>query len=57
MCAEAIQCARQIATRNNETVILDDDDGEWLIGPRGGVRKFTTSLKRRYGFSATEDSE
>lgn len=51
VCDQAIICAKQIAVRKRETVILDDDDGEWLVGPRGGIRRFTKALKRRYGFN------
>jgi hypothetical protein len=51
VCDQAIQVAADLAKIHNKTVILDDDDGEWLVGPRGRVRKFTAGLKRRYGFS------
>lgn len=56
-CDEAIRAAKRIARTENETVILDDpeDGGEFLVGPRGGIRKFTDRLKRKMGFSATQD--
>ena len=58
-CDEAIQAARQIARAQNETVILDDpqDGGEFLVGPRGRIRKFTDHLKRKMGFDVTRDED
>ncbi len=50
-CDEGIRMALRIAQDGRRTVILDDDDGEWLIGPRGRVRRFTAALQRRYGFA------
>lgn len=54
-CDEAIRIARRIAHEENETVILDDpeDGGEFLVGPRGGIRKFTDQLKRKMGFDVS----
>lgn len=39
-----------MAKERRKTVILEDDDGEWLVGPRGGIRRFTDRLKREMGF-------
>jgi hypothetical protein len=52
VCDEAINTARRIARERNETVILDDpeDGGEFLVGPRGGVRTWTAKMKRKMGF-------
>ncbi len=48
---EALIVARRIAREKREQVILDDENqGELLVGPRGGLRKFTTGLKRKLGF-------
>lgn len=51
ICSEALGAAYRIAEARNETVHLEDDDGEWLVGPRGGVRKLTPALLRQYGLS------
>lgn len=37
VCDTAIHTARRIAAERNEAVILDDDDGEWLVQPDGTV--------------------
>lgn len=46
----ATQCAWDIARRRRKSVWLRDSDGDWLVGPRGGLRRLTEGLKRRYGF-------
>ena len=48
---DAINAALRAAKERNRTVWLEDDDGDWLIGPRGGVRRFTAALKAKHGFS------
>lgn len=35
VCDEAMQAARRIAARREETVLLVDDDGHWLVRPDG----------------------
>ncbi len=35
VCDEALQIARRIAAERAETVVLDDDDGLWLVAPDG----------------------
>jgi len=50
-CDQAVNMAREMARERRETVILSDDDGEWLVGPRGGIRRFTDRLKKHYGFN------
>lgn len=57
VCDAALRAARRIAAENRETVILEDDDGEWLVGPRGGLRRFTKRLKLKYGFSPDRNEE
>lgn len=44
MCDEAIIVAERIADRRKETVMLDDDDGEWCVYPAGeeGTRRLAT---------------
>lgn len=54
-CDAAIRMAKSIAKDSRRTVMLDDDDGEWLVGPSGRVRRFTPALKRRYGFDQHQD--
>lgn len=34
-CDAAIQAARRMAAERNEDVLLDDDDGEWIVHPDG----------------------
>lgn len=34
-CDEAIQAARRIAATRGEAVVLEDDDGVWLVDPNG----------------------
>lgn len=53
-CDQAINMAREEASERGETVHLKDDDGEWLVGPRGGVRKLTPALRRKYGMEEVE---
>lgn len=36
---EARQAARRMAADRNETVVLEDDDGNWAISPDGGAEK------------------
>jgi hypothetical protein len=52
VCSQAKQVARAVAREKNTTVILDDPEcgGEYLVGPRGRIRKFTPALKRKMGF-------
>ena len=55
-CDEALNIAKIIAREKGQTVILDDDErGELLIGPRGGVRRFTRKLKLKFGFYDTRE--
>jgi hypothetical protein len=37
VCDEAIQAARAIASRRDEAVVLEDDDGHWIVHPNGTV--------------------
>ena len=39
VCDEAINLARWYAANNNEPVVLEDDDGYWLVSPDGGVEE------------------
>jgi hypothetical protein len=55
VCNDALNMAKAIAKERRRTVILDDDDGEWLIGPSGRIRRFTPALKRRYGFDRHQE--
>ncbi len=34
-CDEAINLARELAAERNETLLLCDDDGDWLVAPDG----------------------
>jgi len=35
LCDQAVQIAWRIAVERGETVVLEDDDGDWLIHPNG----------------------
>jgi hypothetical protein len=39
VCDEARQAARRMAAERGETVVLEDDDGNWAISPDGGAEK------------------
>ncbi len=51
VCNEAIQAAVRIATTQRRAVVLDDDDGYWYVGPRGGVRRLTRQERFDGGFN------
>jgi len=57
VCDEAARVAIDAARDLKRTVVLEDDDGDWLIGPRGSTKRFTAALKRRYGFDSKSDEE
>lgn len=38
VCDAAIQAARRIAASRGAAVVLDDDDGSWLVAPSGRAR-------------------
>lgn len=38
-CDEALQMARELAAERHETVVLEDDDGNWAISPDGDRKK------------------
>jgi len=40
---EALQSARAIAASRGEDVVLDDDDGYWMVDERGNVRSIGSS--------------
>jgi len=46
VCNEAIRAAQVCADERGEAVTLSDDDGEWLVHPKGtnGTREMATSL-------------
>lgn len=46
VCNEAINVAKNIAKERRRTVLLEDDDGDWLVGPSGRVRKSTPSYRQ-----------
>jgi hypothetical protein len=50
VCDEAVQIARQIAQERRAPVVLNDDDGWWRVGPRGGIRRLTRIEKHNAGF-------
>lgn len=37
VCDEAITAARRIAADREEPVLLEDDDGEWIVHPDGTI--------------------
>ena len=48
----AIKLAKNIARDRRERVIVEDGATNWLVGPRGGVKKMTDRIKRKLGFNA-----
>lgn len=40
MCDQAMRAARETARVLNEPVVLDDDDGTWLVNPDGSREHF-----------------
>jgi hypothetical protein len=38
-CDEAIQMATRMANERQEPVVLDDDDGQWVVNPDGSVEE------------------
>jgi len=48
VCDEAIIIARSEARQRGRIVLLDDDDGQWLVGPRS-TRRLTPSLAKKRG--------
>lgn len=43
VCDEALRYAREFASERNEDVILDDDDGSWLVHPDGSCDEWEWS--------------
>lgn len=41
-CDEAIQMARRMASDRQEPVVLDDDDGQWVVHPDGSCEESDT---------------
>jgi hypothetical protein len=52
VCNEAINAAKRYAKDRGEDVILDDDDGYWLVSPEGGVREIEADEARSIEFEA-----
>jgi hypothetical protein len=52
---EARNMARRIAKDRNRSVLLEDDNGDWIVGPRGRIRAMTSALARRYGFNQQQE--
>lgn len=50
VCDEAIISAKSLAEMREEDVILDDDDGYWLVSPDGGVREIGAAEAKSIGF-------
>ena len=50
VCDEAIQAAQALAAADDEDVILEDDDGYWLISPDGRGSEVTPSEAKSWGF-------
>ena len=50
VCDEAIQAAKRIAAEREEDVILDDDDGYWLVDSDGDVRAIEAAEAKSIGF-------
>jgi hypothetical protein len=50
VCDEAIQAAKRIAADREEDVILDDDDGYWLVSQDGTVREIEADEAKSIGF-------
>jgi hypothetical protein len=57
VCDEAAWAAKRIAKDLGKAVILEDDDGLWIAGPRGGVRNMTQREKRDGGWIESENEE
>lgn len=55
VCDEAILATKRIARDLGEAVILEDDDGLWIVRPRGGVRGMTPREKRDGGWIESEN--
>ena len=49
-CDEALDIAKQEAERRNEDILLDDDDGYWLIKPDGGVWTVGPEQAKAWGY-------
>ncbi|MFM1991296.1 MAG: hypothetical protein RJA99_4253 [Pseudomonadota bacterium] len=41
VCDHAIQTARMWAEQRNEAVVLEDDDGVWLVQPDGSTSDYS----------------
>jgi hypothetical protein len=41
VCDEALMAAREFAKERDETVLLEDDDGRWLVHPNGKCERWT----------------
>ena len=54
VCDEAIITAKSIAADREKEVILEDDDGYWMVSPDGGVRATTA---KEIGFDEEEFEE
>lgn len=39
VCDEAFQAAKQIAEERDEDVMLEDDDGNWIVSPDGSAEE------------------
>jgi hypothetical protein len=50
VCDEAIISAKRIAEGRDEDVILEDDDGYWLVSPSGDVREIGAAEASSMGF-------
>jgi len=58
MCDQAARAAGEIARRGRRGVVLEDDDGLWYFGPRGGMRRLTRQEMFDGGYmDATRESE
>jgi hypothetical protein len=55
VCDEALNIAKRTAAETRRSVLLEDDDGEWIVGPSGRIRKMTPALQRRYGFNQQQE--
>lgn len=50
VCDEAILAAKRIAANLDKDVILDDDDGYWLVDTDGDVREIGAKEAKSIGF-------